>query len=338
MEPEPFDDHKVSNRPPDAGQGSSDTWLTIGQHKAQAVMDLIRNKVLSHTFGEQGEYEVRTTFETRQAWRYRCSVLRRGRVLKKVFPPITLDQTHDMEKAGVVTEEMRAAFAEEAVDIHFTRCGVVKEYLVLAAIFSEPPPRDYRLLRLTRVIFMCAALAAAYWFWKPAIHLPLNSAPVKAPPHLVQWERKEIFYTYLAGTPFSFPLPALNGTATNSAVEVSMDSSDRRPSWLHFHRDTLRISGVAPMTEEDRTYQLVFFAKADGSQESRLHVYLTIAGQKASPQAALLRSSMASSPAPHHQDGGVERQFPPGPSFVFPSPDPLRDNGCLIKILKGESC
>jgi hypothetical protein len=338
MDAERFDDHLVFNRPPDAGRGSADVSLTVVQDKAQTVMDLMRNKVISHTIGEQGEYEVRTTFETRQAWRYQCSVLRHGRVLKTVFPPIALDQTRHMGKAGAITEEMRTAFAEEAVDIHFTRCGVVKEYLLLASIFSEPPPRDHKPLWVAMVVFMCAALAAAYWFWGHPAHLDLNSLFAKASPHTVQWGRKEVFYTHVAGQSFSFPLPALNGAAKNSAVEVTMDSSDRRPGWIQFNRDALRISGAAPMAEEDRTYQLVFFAKADGGQESRLHVYLTITGRKGSPQATLLRSSMASSAAPHQQDGGVEHHSPAGPPSVSPAADPLRDSDCLIKILKGGSC
>jgi hypothetical protein len=338
MEPELFDDNFISDRPPRAVQHCSKIPSNEVQLKAQGAVELLRNKVLSHALGEQGEYEVRTTFTTRQAWRYRCSVLRHGRVLKRAFPPIELDRTRDMCKAAVVTDEMRIAFAAEAVDLHFARCAAVKEYLVLAAIFSEPPQRDYQPLQVTMVVLMGVALAAAYWFWKQPIYTALNLLTAQAPPHMAQWERKEVFYSPLAGEPFTFPLPALDGVSKGAPVEVRMDSANSRLDWIQFNRETLRLNGIAPITEADKTYRLVFLAKADGSSESRLHVYLTIIGQNEPPRFLSLRPATPSSATPRHQGGGGESQFPSRPPSRSPSSYPVQESDCLVKILKGESC
>src|SRR5215510_2705613 len=56
---------------------------------AQAIADLLRHKSLISTFGDQGEWEVRTTlFANRQAWHYHSSVFLHGKERKKGFPPI----------------------------------------------------------------------------------------------------------------------------------------------------------------------------------------------------------------------------------------------------------
>jgi hypothetical protein len=213
-------------------------------------------------------------------WRFQCSVLRHGRMLKGAFPPLEADRTPDMQRAAAITEEMRIAFATEAVEMHFGRCAAVQEYLVMAAIFSQPSRRAFRGLQITMVVAMCAAIAAACWFWKEPTLAALNALPAPPPPHTVQWERKEVFYTHLAGKPFTFPLPALDGASRDTPVEVSMEASNWLPTWLQFNRESLRLSGVAPITEADKTYYLPFLAKAKDSSESRLDVYLTITGQQ----------------------------------------------------------
>jgi hypothetical protein len=338
METELFDDHVMFTRPSHTLQGSSAVLSDEMQLKARAVVDLLRSKVLSQSYGEEGEYEVRTTISTRQAWRYQCRVLRHGRVLKREFPPIAFDRTPDMREAAAITEEMRIAFATEAVDMHFARCAAVKEYLIMAAILSQPSPRDFRRLRIIMAIAMCAAVAAAYWFWKEPILAALNPLPAPPPPHTVQWERKEVFYTHLAGKPFTFPLPALNGASRDAPVEVSMDASNWRPTWIQFNRETRRLSGVAPIAEADKTYYLPFLAKANGSSESRLDVYLTITGQQEPLQSPSLRPSMLPSAASPDLDSSGERQSRLGRQAISSPLNPARESDCLLKILKGESC
>jgi hypothetical protein len=348
MEPEPFDDHFMVAQPSHAVQSTSERWSNEGQLKAQAVVDLLRNKVLSQSFGKRGEYEVRTTFSSRQAWRYRCRVLHHGRLLKRAFPPLELDRTPDLRKTTAITEEMCIVLAAEAVDMHFARCTAVNEYLCMAAVFSEPPPRDARGLRIVLVASMCAALAAAYWFWKDPIHAALSSLPVQPPPHMVQWERKEAFYTYLAGKPFTFPLPALHGASKDAPVEVSLEASNGRPVWIQFTRETLRLSGMAPTTAADKTYYLAFLAEAHGSSESRVDVYLTITGPKAplqtilGPEAPLqsqsLHPSVASSAVLPRLDSRVESRSQLGAEAISPPLNPAQERDGLLKILKGESC
>jgi hypothetical protein len=222
--------------------------------------------------------------------------------------------------------------------MHFTRCAAVREYLVLAAIFSEPPPGAFRPLGITLIVLVCLAFAAGYWFWSHPIGAELEAPPVKASPHVVQWERKEVFYTHPAGEPFTFPLPALNGTSGDTPVEVTVDTSYLWPGWIEFNRDTLRISGVAPVIEQDKTYYLVFLAKADGGGESRLDVYLTITGQQASVQPQSSYHSVPSSAAPPRLESSVESQSPPLPPAISPTPNTAQESACLLKLLKGEPC
>ena len=112
---------------------------------AQAVADLLQQKSLISTFGDQGEWEVRTTLvANRQAWRYHSSVYLHGKERKKGFPPIEVDRTREIRQTGTVTEELLAAFAREAAEVHVARCDGIKEYLTLAPFFSQPEPRYHR--------------------------------------------------------------------------------------------------------------------------------------------------------------------------------------------------
>src|SRR5262245_35675592 len=82
---------------------------------AQAMEDLLRHKSLISTFGDQGEWEVRTTLvANRQAWHYHSGVFLHGKERKKGFPLIAVDQTRKMRQTGTVTEELLAAFTREA--------------------------------------------------------------------------------------------------------------------------------------------------------------------------------------------------------------------------------
>ena len=61
--------------------------VSLPQDITLAVADLLHNKLLTHSFGDQGEWEVRTTLiADRQAWRYRSRVFVHGKELRKDFP------------------------------------------------------------------------------------------------------------------------------------------------------------------------------------------------------------------------------------------------------------
>ena len=133
----------------------------------QAVADLIQNQLLTHSFGVQGEWEVRTTLvANRQAWRYRCCVFVHGKEARKDFPPRDSDRTRQIRHVKAVTEEMLAAFAREAVEVHFTRCASVVEHILTASTSSQPSPRHQLMKTVALVLIGVATLVTAYWLWK----------------------------------------------------------------------------------------------------------------------------------------------------------------------------
>ncbi|HEX9867165.1 MAG TPA: hypothetical protein VGC99_00990 [Candidatus Tectomicrobia bacterium] len=138
------------------------------------------------------EYKVRTTIETQRVWRYRCDVFRRDKAMKWAFSPIVVDRTSQIQHIGTAPESneaLRLNLAEEAVAVHFTRCGVLREYLTLASIYSQPPPAYRR--RYTRsVLLVGVALLTAYGVWSQTLRTRSGQAPVGSPaiaqqaPHL----------------------------------------------------------------------------------------------------------------------------------------------------------
>ena len=113
--------------------------------KAQAVAELLEHGILSHAFGQHGEYKVRTTMTTRQSWQYRCCVLRHGKAIKGAFFPIIVEHqpiTPRVRIRPLGTEDMRLNFAQEAVDVHFTRCAALQEYLMLSALYDQAPSQS----------------------------------------------------------------------------------------------------------------------------------------------------------------------------------------------------
>ena len=140
--------------------------------KGRAVAQLSEHGVLSHVFGHHGEYKVRTTMTTRQGWQYQCSVLRHGKAIKGMFFPISVERKsprrRDRPKLGDA-EDLRLSFAQEAVDVHFTRCAALQEYLVLSAIYDQSPLRSrgwYALL--APLLGIAVVVALGYWahaFW-----------------------------------------------------------------------------------------------------------------------------------------------------------------------------
>jgi hypothetical protein len=263
-----FDDNAMRHHATQTEQSSSETPSRSLPNKGRAVVHLLRDHLLIHSFGE---YEVRTTIATHQAWRYRCSVWRHGKEIKREFYPIVVDRTRQMRQAAIITEETRLQFAMEAVDIHFARCAALQQHLKTAPLYA-PPPNDYKPGRLVLIALLCALVLLAYWFWSPFPAL----SPVPSPPSTVRWEQSQVSYELPAGKRFALPLPALVSSPAGIPVEVSLDPSSQRPKWLHFARDTLMISGRAPSSETRKTFHLIFRAKAGQEHDSHLQVFLKI--------------------------------------------------------------
>lgn len=160
----------------------------------QAVADLLQNKLLTHGFGVQGEWEVRTTLvANRQAWRYRSSVFVHGKEVRKHFPPIDCDRTRHIRQAEAVSEDMLEAFAREAVEAHFARCASVAGHIPKALTSSPPPPWHSRMKTVALVLFCVAALVTAYWLWRGSESVrpeqPYPSQPYPNQPHPNQPEQ-----------------------------------------------------------------------------------------------------------------------------------------------------
>jgi hypothetical protein len=169
MTARPVDACSSSQPSPAAQQAAPDEQPHDGENKGRAVAELLRHEVLRHTFGEHGEYEVRTTMATRRAWKYRCSVLRHGKEIKREFVPIIIDRTrrmrHIRNDLGAI-EALRFRFAMEAVNVHFSRCAALREYAIMDPIFAQPPPPAHRRLHAMLFILIGAAFLTAYGFWK----------------------------------------------------------------------------------------------------------------------------------------------------------------------------
>jgi hypothetical protein len=147
------------------------------------VAQLLEHGVLSHAFGQHGEYKVRTTLTTRQTWQYRCYVLRHGKPFKGGFFPIIVEHKPTQQRAllkHLSTDVTQNSFAQEAVDVHFTRCAALGEYLVLSALYDRPlsPPRRWLIL-----VPPLAALAMAVAFGAWMHFFPKDSGqPLGTPP------------------------------------------------------------------------------------------------------------------------------------------------------------
>jgi hypothetical protein len=247
---------------------------------AQAVADLLQHKSLTRTFGDQGEWEVRTTLvANRQAWRYQSSVFLHGKVAKKSFPAIDVDRTRQVRQTETVTQELLAEFAREAVEVHCARCESVKEYLTMASFFSQPLPRYYRIKKVALVLLSVATLMTAYWWWKDSNAVVPVQPDRLLPPHSLQWQPLQVAYHYPAGEPFEFPLPTLERMPEGMPIEVTLEASGDQLSWLELDREQLHIYGIAPLTAVDQTYRLLVRARAAQGIDSRLLVLLTITGR-----------------------------------------------------------
>jgi hypothetical protein len=247
---------------------------------AQAVNDLLQHRSLTSTFGDHGEWEVRTRLvANRQAWRYRSSVFLLGKERKKGFPPIDVDRTRQIRQAGTVTEELLAAFAREAAEVHVARCESVQEYLTLASFFSQPLPWYDRAKKAALVLLSITALLAGYWWWKGFNGIGPEDPDRQLPPHSLQWQPLQISHHFPAGEAFEFPLPRLERPPGGMPIDVTLEALDDQLSWLQLDRERLSIRGTAPLSAANQTYQLSVRAHAAHGSESRLLVLLTITGR-----------------------------------------------------------
>jgi hypothetical protein len=161
-----FDPEASTNGMPDPGWGLPEILASPPGDMTQAVADLLHNKLLTHRFGVQGEWEVQTTLiASRQAWRYRSRVFVHGKEVRKDFPSIDGDWTRQIRRAEPVSEDMLAAFAREALEVHSARCTSVAEYMRLASIPSQPRRWQARMKTMAVVLCGLVALVTAYWLW-----------------------------------------------------------------------------------------------------------------------------------------------------------------------------
>ena len=159
MEPRNFPEDPMSNQSPDVRLGFAPIRPDITAQKARIFAGLLCNKSFSDTFGNHGEYEVRTTLETHHHWRYRCRVFCNGQEMKRAFFPLDIDRTRDIRRHTSITEEMRLAFADEAVEGHFAISAAVQEYLLMASIYAVSPSHRSPLNRVGLVILYVRRLS-----------------------------------------------------------------------------------------------------------------------------------------------------------------------------------
>ena len=275
-----FDPNSSTNGMQETGGEAPTTQTNGSQDISQAVADLRQHKSLTHRFGAQGEWEVRTTLmANRQAWRYQSSVYLHGKVAKKSFPPIDVDRMRQIRRTEMPTEEQLTTFAREAVEVHVARCESVKEYLTMASFFAQPLPRYARSRQVAVVLLSVAALFSAYWWWKD-FNAVGPEPPVSQPPsYSLQWQALQVSHDSPAGEPFEFPLPRLERTPEGLPIEVSLEAAGESPSWLQLDRERLLIRGTAPLTAAHQTYRLIVHAHAAQGIDSRLLVLLTITSQ-----------------------------------------------------------
>jgi hypothetical protein len=193
-------------------QSESPEWRPHGDDRRErAVIELLEHGVLSHAIGRHGEYKVRTTLVTRQAWQYRCCVLRQGKAIKGAFFPIVVERTPPLRQARPKpwnAEDWRLNLAQEAVDVHFTRCAALQEYLVLSAIYDQPPSQSRRWYILLLAPLIGIAFAVAYGIWAHAFRTESGQPPGSLPSAVA--ERPP--------TTRSVPPPTPSGTASRNSI------------------------------------------------------------------------------------------------------------------------
>lgn len=275
-----FDPNSSTNRRQGGGLGPLNLQGHEPGEMARAVAGILQHKCLTHTFGVQGEWEVRTTLVTnRQAWRYQSHVRVHGKEARKDFSPINVNLTRQKQHQEVVTEEMLMAFAREAVEVHFARCASVAEYIMMASILSNSRPRHHGIKTVALVFLSIAALLTAHWWWRGADSLKPDQPAPKPPPNSVQWQTGQVAYSSDAGEPFAFPLPGLIHAPEGIPVEIALEEAGDDLSWLQLDHEQFHLWGTAPLIAENRIYRFTVHATTAQGSHSPLLILLTIRGQ-----------------------------------------------------------
>ena len=220
MTARPFNKGPSPDPPPVAHPELPDGQPHGDEGKERAAAELLQYEVLRHTFGQAGEYEVRTRITTRQSWQYRCDVLYHGKAIKQAFPPIVVDRMPQMRPTRLqpgVARAMRLSFAREAVETHFTRCATLQEYLRMAMIYSQPPPNSGPRYHVW-ILLIGAAFLTAYGLWTQA-PWTTSGRPTGSTTSTVQ-EMPSPAVDRRPGEPRqSIPLPPGTGTASRDLID-----------------------------------------------------------------------------------------------------------------------
>jgi hypothetical protein len=157
------------------------------RHISRAVADLLHNRRLTHSFGVQGEWEVLTVLiSNRRAWRYRSRVFVDGKEVTRDFRTIAGDRTRQLRLAEAVSEGLLAAFAKEAVEVHFAKCTSIAEHIRMVSMPSHPRRWQARIKTMALVLCGIVALVTAYCLWKGSESLspgqPHSNQPESIPP------------------------------------------------------------------------------------------------------------------------------------------------------------
>ncbi len=244
----PFDERPSPQTSPAAQLESPDGWPHQDDRKERAVIELLEHGVLSHAIGQQGEYKVRTTLVTRRAWQYRCCVLRQGKAMKGAFFPIFVERMPPVRQVSPKpwdAEDWRLSLAQEAVDVHFTRCAALREYLVLSAIYDQPALQSRRLYTFLAPL-IGITVVVAYGFWAHTFRTD-SGQPPGSPRPLVAERRppKE---------PRSVPLSPSSSTANRNSVSEqggasSLIDSAEAPKAVSVN-DLLALQGLPEKTDQ----------------------------------------------------------------------------------------
>jgi hypothetical protein len=279
MEMKAFDADSSTNGMPEADWTAQRLQARGADGTAQAVADLLQQKSLINAFGERGEWEVRTTLiANRQTWRYHSGVFLHGKERKKGFPPIDVDRTRQIRQTGPVTEELLAAFAQEAAEVHIARCDAIREYLTLVPFFTTPVPRNQRAKRVGLVLLSLGALLTAFWWWKDVRGIAPVTPDQQSSAYSLEREPLQVSYQYRVGEPFELPLPPLGRMSEGVPVEATLEPSGDRPGWLQLDRERLLIRGTAPPAAANQTYRLSVRARTAQGGGRRLLILLSIVG------------------------------------------------------------
>jgi hypothetical protein len=215
----PFDERSSSQTSPGGQSESPDGRPHQDDRKERAVIELLEHGVLSHAIGQHGEYKVRTTLVTRQAWQYRSYVLRQGKAIKGAFYPIIVERTPPTRQVSPKpwnAEDWRLGLAQEAVDVHFTRCAALREYLVLSAIYDQPRPQSRRRYALWAPLIGIAC-AVAYGVWAHTFRTDSGQPPGKPAPVVAdRGPTRE---------PLNVPIPASSSTASHNSINEQAEVS-----------------------------------------------------------------------------------------------------------------